>query len=53
MSPMRLPARMRLTMRWIQGKVYDVTGNKVYEQGGSYHGKNLDILEKLDRGGGD
>lgn len=22
-----------------QGKVYDVTGNKVYQPGGSYHGK--------------
>jgi cytochrome b involved in lipid metabolism len=23
---------------WLQGKVYDVTGNKAYQPGGSYNG---------------
>jgi hypothetical protein len=33
-------ASLLATDAWrLQGKVYDVTGNKAYQPGGSYHGK--------------
>ena len=35
-------ASLLATDTWrLQGKVYDVTGNKAYQPGGSYHGKTL------------
>lgn len=33
------PVRHQSNMVSTQGKVYDVTGNKAYQPGGSYHGE--------------